>query len=211
MRKIILFPHLYMFFSQSVIMRVLLAIILELSDALIGQIGLQITAGGVCTGSTPFNQATQTEVHEFLRIHSQSEYGQFGIDLLNKPNMSVGNTEKFDFKCLINFKSVAQCLLRLNSDDPIYFAHNTGVFEILNVPGKVIKYYAYCYASITDEFDATVVEAYFMKRIESLNPSISLRVYFYSGYVSKKVHYLFRIAKSQRLIVVMGSNHISGT
>jgi hypothetical protein len=129
-----------------------------------------------------FDHATRKEVNEFLKLHGDSVDGEFGLDKTHKPDLSWEFGELIPGGVLS--ADPAQDYAIALRQAPIYKQAHTGVYDIVRHPEKVIKYHAYCFDSKTDPYDAIVVEAYFMNRLADKAPGLTLKVDFYSGYVS---------------------------
>jgi hypothetical protein len=129
-----------------------------------------------------FDHKTQKQVVEFLSFYGESTDGQFGTDKVHKPNLNSADQENIA-NGIITPISHGDVTIHLVMP-PIYKAGHTGVYNIVDHPTKVIKYHAYCLHIDTDPFDATVVEAYFMKRLAEAD--LTLNVDYYSGYVSER-------------------------
>lgn len=62
---------------------------------------------------------------------------------------------------------------------PIFYGKHTSVFNIANDPEKVIRYHLHCQPLMTYQLDETIVDYWFLKRLES--SGIVPKVYYYSA------------------------------
>ena len=129
-----------------------------------------------------FDHATRDEVNEFLQFYGDSEDGQFGLSRGYLPNLKSGRLQLIPGGVLSAQEQNE--LIHLDYKTPIYKKKNTGVYRIAGHLKKVIKYHAYCFDPMDDPYDAIVVEAYFMNRLATQDPGLTLKVDFYSGSVS---------------------------
>ena len=126
-----------------------------------------------------YNHRTHEEVVEFLRFHGTSADGYFGYDKVHVPSLSSILQERIPGW----FGGDPELDMRIVFGQPLYNQGRTSVYNIVDLPDKIIKYYAYCFDPVHDPIDSVVVETYFANRVALLDPSLAVAVDFYSGSV----------------------------
>ena len=132
------------------------------------------------SGSVPiprFNHRTREEVVKFLEYYGKSIYGYFGLDKTHRPTLTDAKTETIPGWFFNKAFDVTATLGRT-----IYKHGQTGVYELRELPNKIIKYHAYCYDRKYDPIDAVVVETYFANRVALADSRLTVRVDFYSAF-----------------------------
>ena len=129
-----------------------------------------------------YNHKSHAEVVSFLEYYGKSSDGFFGLDKVHKPSLSRIMRETVP-GWLAGPTVAVNRDLEIGFGKTVYFRGHTGVYEIIELPNKIIKYYSFCYEPSVDKIDAVVVETYFANRVAIADPSLAVPVDFYSGSV----------------------------